>query len=78
MGSPPAFRGSDIPGADLELLLLKYFPKVALFIEKPVSTHSVEKAMFVSNRVLNSGIVCSVGYASLIFKAKGLPPFNRL
>jgi len=62
VGSPPAFRGSDIPGADLELLLLKYFPKVALFIEKPVSTHPVEKAMFVSDKVLNSGIVCSVGY----------------
>ncbi|KZT42091.1 NAD binding dehydrogenase [Sistotremastrum suecicum HHB10207 ss-3] len=62
VGCPPAFRGSDVPGKDLELKILDYFPGVALFIEKPVATGPVDRAFQVSKAIDKSGVVCSVGY----------------
>jgi len=61
VGSPPQFRGSDVPGRDLELLLLKYFPGVALFIEKPVSTGPYTKAVEIGRKIQEAGNICSVG-----------------
>jgi len=34
VGTPPAYRGGTTKGRNLELDLIKYFPKVAYFIEK--------------------------------------------
>ena len=64
IGSPPAFRGSTVPGKDAELQIIKLFPnKVpALFIEKPISTDSVEKAYEVSRALIDAKTVVSVGY----------------
>ena len=61
IGSPPAYRGSDLPGADIELKLIKYFPGVALFVEKPVATGPVERSLKVAKAIKESGAVCSVG-----------------
>jgi hypothetical protein len=62
IGSPPAYRGSDLPGADIELKLIKYFPGVAMFVEKPVATGSVEHPLKVAKAIKASGAICSVGY----------------
>jgi len=62
IGCPPAYRGSNEPGRDLELKLLKYFPGVALFVEKPVATGLAPKAFDVANNINEATIVCSVGY----------------
>ncbi|OBZ68816.1 hypothetical protein A0H81_10998 [Grifola frondosa] len=35
VGAPPSARGTDLPGQDLELQILKGFPRCALFVEKP-------------------------------------------
>lgn len=61
VGCPPAYRGSDQPGADIELKLLKYFPGVALLVEKPVSTGSVARALVVAKAIKEAKTICSVG-----------------
>ncbi|GAA6000826.1 Gfo/Idh/MocA family oxidoreductase [Rhodotorula paludigena] len=64
VGSPAAFRGSTQQGRDFELQVLKHFPKntPAMFIEKPLSTDSVERALDVAKQLVASGAVVSVGY----------------
>lgn len=64
IGSPPAYHGSDQPGRDMELKLIQLFPKVALFIEKPISTDSVQNALSVARQLEGVGktTVCTVGY----------------
>ena len=37
IGTPPEYRGTMIPGRDVEIAATKKFPSSALFIEKPVS-----------------------------------------
>jgi predicted dehydrogenase len=65
LGSPPAFRGriSHDKGLDAEKTLSDAFPKAGLFVEKPVSTGSVEEAKSVADLLESrkEGIV-SVGY----------------
>ncbi|ELU44740.1 NAD binding dehydrogenase [Rhizoctonia solani AG-1 IA] len=65
VGSPPHWRGSDLPGRNLEIKLLEYFPGVAFFIEKPVSTGPHTTALDISRRITEAGNVCSVGIRSL-------------
>ncbi|KAG5640306.1 hypothetical protein DXG03_009293, partial [Asterophora parasitica] len=38
VGSPPMFCRSLQPGHDIEIQILKHFPGVTLFIEKPIAT----------------------------------------
>ncbi|QRW03533.1 hypothetical protein RhiLY_02532 [Ceratobasidium sp. AG-Ba] len=38
IGTHPCSRGMDLPGRDLELQVMRHFPGVPLFVEKPVST----------------------------------------
>ena len=64
IGSPPMFRGSNLPGRDIEAQLLKKFPGIALFVEKPIATgpfEELEDAFQVAKTINNSGNVCSVG-----------------
>lgn len=64
IGSPPMFRGSTKPGRDVELQILKHFPGIAMFIEKPVATHpdaELAEAFAVSKAISESGTICSVG-----------------
>jgi hypothetical protein len=64
VGSPPMFRGTTRPGRDIELQILKHFPEAALFIEKPIATgpeDELEEAFKVSQAIVDSKAVCSVG-----------------
>jgi hypothetical protein len=62
VGCPPNFRGSEESGKDLELTLMKHFPQIPLFVEKPVAAGSVEPAFRVAEKIKESGVACSVGY----------------
>ena len=62
VGSPPAYRGSEQPGRDLERHLVEAFPNVGIFIEKPVSTGPVDQAQKVAQLLEKSGNMVSVGY----------------
>jgi hypothetical protein len=64
IGSPPMFRGCTIPGRDIELQLLKRFPGISLFVEKPIATGSFEElknSFEVAKAIEDSGNICSVG-----------------
>ena len=64
VGSPPMFRGTTQPGRDIELQILRHFPGVALFIEKPIATgpeDEIAEAFKVSQAIVDSGAVCSAG-----------------
>lgn len=64
IGSPPMFRGSNIPGRDIEIQLLKQFPGISLFVEKPVATGPFEElkdSFGVAKAIRDSGSICSVG-----------------
>lgn len=64
VGSPPMFRGTTRPGRDIELQILRHFPGVALFVEKPIATgpeDEIQEAFKVSQAIGDSGVVCSVG-----------------
>ena len=64
VGSPPMFRGTTKPGRDVELQILKHFPGVALFIEKPIATgpySELQEAFSVAKSINDSKAVCSVG-----------------
>jgi len=65
VGSPPMFRGTTKPGRDIEIQILKAFPGVALFMEKPVATgpaDEIEEAFKVAKVINEAGVICSVGY----------------
>ena len=64
IGSPPMFRGSTKPGRDVEIQIIKHFPGVALFVEKPIATgpeSEIADALQVAKSINDSGVVCSVG-----------------
>jgi hypothetical protein len=65
VGSPPMFRGTTQPRRDVELQILKHFPGVALFIEKPVATgpkEEIAETFKVAEAIKASGSICSVGW----------------
>lgn len=65
VGSPPMFRGSLQPGRDIEIQILKFFPGVAMFIEKPIATgpaHEIDDGFTIAKMISDSKTVCSVGY----------------
>ena len=64
VGSPPMFRGSLTPGRDIELQILKYFPGVAMFVEKPIATGPVgeiDDAYKIAKMINDTKTICSVG-----------------
>ena len=64
VGSPPMFRGTTQPRRDVELQILKHFPGVALFVEKPVATgpkEEIAESFKVAEAIQQSGSICSVG-----------------
>jgi Oxidoreductase family, NAD-binding Rossmann fold/Putative oxidoreductase C terminal domain len=62
VGSPPAFRGREEEGRDLEKKLIAAFPETGIFIEKPVSTGPVEEAFSIAEKLEKAKNVVSVGY----------------
>ncbi|KAJ7940692.1 putative oxidoreductase C terminal-domain-containing protein [Mycena leptocephala] len=72
VGSPPMFRGSLVPGRDIEMQILKFFPGVAMFIEKPIATgphHEIDDAFTIAKTIYDSKTICSVGYMLRYLKA---------
>jgi predicted dehydrogenase len=70
VGSPPMFRGTQRPGRDIETQIVKSFPGVALFVEKPVATgpaSEIEEAFKVAKFISDSGAICSVGSVFIFF-----------
>lgn len=61
VGCPPDFRGSDEAGRDLELQLTKLFPDVGIFIEKPVTTSTVESSFRAAAILKTRSAPCAVG-----------------
>ena len=62
LGLRPHVHGSTKPGKDIEIQLIKTFPKVALFVEKPLSLDTFEEVEKVSKALQEAGTVTSVGY----------------
>ncbi|KAK4698559.1 hypothetical protein P7C70_g7713, partial [Phenoliferia sp. Uapishka_3] len=77
IGSPPAFRGSTKPRRDIEMAILRAFPNKtpAMFIEKPISTDTVENAVTVSRALYDAKTVVSVGYFLRYLKGVSHSPF---
>ena len=64
VGSPPMYRGSTKPGRDIELQILKHFPGVAMFIEKPIATGTEDEigdGYKIAKEIEESNTICSVG-----------------
>ncbi|TPX68555.1 hypothetical protein SpCBS45565_g03101 [Spizellomyces sp. 'palustris'] len=82
IGVPPAFHGSTLPGKDMELALAKAIPNVTLFVEKPMSSSSVQDVMLVGKHLENSRNLISVGYfmryLQVVQKMKQLIAENNL
>ncbi|KZS90060.1 hypothetical protein SISNIDRAFT_444355 [Sistotremastrum niveocremeum HHB9708] len=62
VGVPPAFRGSTLPGHNLEQQVLKHLPGIPMFVEKPVATGPVSRTLVVSQEIGKAGTLCGVGY----------------
>lgn len=69
IGTPPSSRGSTQPGRNIEALLADGLPGVSLFVEKPISTSSVEETMLVSRYIADKCPTVSVGYMMRYLKA---------
>lgn len=75
LGSPPAFRGRLTPGIDAEKQLVDAFPESGLFVEKPVSTGTVEDASAVAKMLKDKRNV-SVGY--MLRYSKAVQKMNQI
>jgi Oxidoreductase family, NAD-binding Rossmann fold len=65
VGSPPMFRGTLQANKDIEVQILKLFPSVAIFVEKPVTTgpqSEIGDLRQLANSIAEAKIVSSVGY----------------
>jgi hypothetical protein len=65
VGSPPMFRGTLQANKDIEVQILKLFPSVAIFVEKPVTTgpqSEIDDLRQLANSIADAKIVSSVGY----------------
>jgi len=66
VGSPPMFRGTLQPGRDIEMQIMKHFPGVAIFMEKPIATgpkSELYESFHIAKAISDSKAICSVGYA---------------
>lgn len=65
IGSPPMFRGTSQSGRDTERQIMKHFPGVPLFIEKPIATgpeSEMQESFEIAKQLKESGTIHSVGY----------------
>ncbi|KZV64347.1 hypothetical protein PENSPDRAFT_656651 [Peniophora sp. CONT] len=79
VGSPPMFRGTTKPGRDIELQILKAFPGVAIFMEKPIATGAadeIQEAFKVAKVIEESNTICSVGY--MLRYLKGVQTIKKI
>jgi hypothetical protein len=64
VGSPPQYRGSLQQGRDIEMQIIKHFPGVAIFLEKPIATGPVSELddlFTISKTIHDTKTICSVG-----------------
>lgn len=64
VGSPPMFRGTMQAGRDIEVQIMKHFPGVAMFIEKPCATgptSEIVEAFQIAQLISSTNSICSVG-----------------
>lgn len=72
VGSPPMFRGTMQAGRDIEVQIMKHFPGVAMFIEKPCATgptSEIVEAFQIAQLISSTNSICSVGYMLRYLKA---------
>ncbi|TFK98935.1 putative oxidoreductase C terminal-domain-containing protein [Pterulicium gracile] len=72
IGSPPMFRGTSQSGRDTERQIMKHFPGVPLFIEKPIATgpeSEMQESFEIAKQLKESGTIHSVGYMLRYLKA---------
>lgn len=58
------FRGTLQKGRDTEVEILKHFPGVPLFVEKPIATgpvEEVEQTYKIARMIEDTETICSVG-----------------
>ncbi|KAK4689723.1 hypothetical protein P7C73_g374, partial [Tremellales sp. Uapishka_1] len=60
LGIQPTYRGSTAPGKDAELEVKRYFPGIAIFVEKPISSSPLSEVQAVCSQL--EGTISSVGY----------------
>ncbi|KAJ3521873.1 hypothetical protein NMY22_g12133 [Coprinellus aureogranulatus] len=66
IGSPPMFRGTMQKGRDIEVQLMKHFPGLPLFVEKPIATgplDEMDQHLKIAKMISDTQTICSVGYA---------------
>lgn len=64
IGTPAMFRGSLQSGKDIEIQILKYFPGIPMFIEKPIATgpfEHVQDGYRIAKMIADAKTTCSVG-----------------
>jgi hypothetical protein len=62
------FRGTLQKGRDIEVEILKHFPGVPLFVEKPIATgpqEEMEQSLKIAKMISDSRTICSVGWVEL-------------
>ena len=72
VGSPPMFRGTLQPGRDIEMQIIKHFPGIAMFIEKPIATGpegELQDAFSIAKTIQDTQTICSVGYVSVCLRS---------
>ena len=68
IGSPPMFSGTLQKGRDIEVEILKHFPGVPLFVEKPIATgpqEEMEQSLKIAKMISDSRTICSVGWVEV-------------
>ena len=62
IGAPSAFHGSIQTGSNVEVLLSRAFPNIAMFVEEPISTNPVPDVLACSQFLKDRKHIVSVGY----------------
>lgn len=82
VGAPPAFRGRTESGRNLEQEIMKAFPNIGIFIEKPVSTGPVDQALQVADELEAypgpTGVGYMLRYLKVVQKMKSILQENNL
>ncbi|CAH0057121.1 unnamed protein product, partial [Clonostachys solani] len=83
LGAPPQFRGTELPGRNLENQILQAFgSEPGIFCEKPISTALPHESLPVLDLLKKSGNKMSVGYMlrylKVVQKAKSILQENNL
>jgi predicted dehydrogenase len=72
IGTPPASRGTLLPGQNIEFLITQKFPSTSLFVEKPISSATMDDMHPLTMYFQNTKTFVSVGY--MFRYLKGLNP----